>query len=58
VGGIILALLIGVLAAWLFGGARRRLKMPVTYKHYFGTVIVVFVLLAIAYGASGHVSGH
>ena len=57
-GGIILALLIGVLVAWLVGRARHKMKMPVTQKHYIGTVIVVFVLLAIAYGASGHVSGH
>jgi hypothetical protein len=51
-------LVIGVLAAWLFGRVRRRMKMPVTGKHYIGAVIVVFVLLAIAYGASGHVSSH
>jgi hypothetical protein len=58
VGGIIVAVLIGVFVAWLFGRARRKMKMPVTHRHYIGTVIVVFVLLAIAYGASGHVSGH
>jgi NhaP-type Na+/H+ or K+/H+ antiporter len=58
VGGIILELLIGVLAAWIFGRVRRRMKLPVTAKHYGFTILAVFVLLAIAYGASGHVSPH
>jgi len=58
VGGIILELLIGVLAAWIFGRVRRRMKLPVTAKHYGFTILAVFVLLAIAYGASGHVSSH
>jgi hypothetical protein len=58
VSGIILALLIGVLAAWVFGRVRRKLKLPVTVKHYGATIVVVFVVLAIAYGASGHVSPH
>ena len=57
-GGIILELLIGVLAAWIFGRVRRRMKLPVTARHYGVTIVVVFVLLAIAYGASGHVSSH
>ena len=56
--GIILALLIGVLAAWVFGRVRRKMKLPVTAKHYGTTIVVVFVVLAIAYGASGHVSPH
>ena len=56
--GIILDLVIGVLAAWIFGGIRRRMKLPVTAKHYGATILVVFVVLAIAYGASGHVSSH
>jgi NhaP-type Na+/H+ or K+/H+ antiporter len=56
--GVILDLVIGVLAAWIFGRVRRRMKLPVTTKHYGVTILVVFVLLAIAYGASGHVSPH
>jgi NhaP-type Na+/H+ or K+/H+ antiporter len=56
--GVILDLVIGVLAAWIFGRVRRRMKLPVTAKHYGFTILVVFVLLAIAYGASGHVSSH
>jgi hypothetical protein len=51
-------LFIGVLAAWLFGRARRKMKMPMTARHYGWTIVVVFVLLAIIYGASGHVSPH
>jgi heme A synthase len=58
VGGIILALLIGVLAAWGHGRVRRKMKLPVTAKHYGMTIVIVFVLLAVAYGASGHVSPH
>jgi hypothetical protein len=58
VGGIILELLIGVLAAWGHGRIRRKMKLPVTAKHYGVTIVVVFVLLAIIYGASGHVSPH
>jgi hypothetical protein len=49
---------IGVLVAWVFGRARRKMKMPMTAKHYGWTILVVFVLLAIIYGASGHVSTH
>jgi hypothetical protein len=58
VSGIILELLIGVLAAWGFGRVRRKMKLPMTGKHYGWTILVVFVLLAILYGASGHVSSH
>jgi hypothetical protein len=32
--------------------------LPMTAKHYGWTILVVFVLLAIIYGASGHVSTH
>jgi hypothetical protein len=54
--GVILALLIGVFVAWLFGRTRRKMKLPVTAKHYGYTIVIVFVVLVIAYGASGHVS--
>ena len=56
--GVILDLFIGVLAAWVFGRARRKMNMPVTSKHYIWTTVIVFVVVAIAYGASGHVSSH
>ena len=56
--GVILAVFIGGLVAWVFGRARRKLKLPMTAKHYGWTILVVFVLLAIIYGASGHVSPH
>ena len=56
--GVILAVFIGGLVAWVFGRARRKMKLPVAAKHYGWTVLVVFVLLAIIYGASGHVSPH
>jgi hypothetical protein len=51
-------LVIGVLAAWGHGRVRRKMKLPVTARHYGLTIVVVFVVLAIAYGASGHVSPH
>jgi hypothetical protein len=53
---MILDLFIGVLSAWIFGRARKKMNMPTKPKHYIGAVIVVFVVLAIIYGASGHVS--
>jgi hypothetical protein len=56
--GVILALFIGALVAWGVGRARRKMKMPMTAKHYGWTIVAVFVLLAIAYGATGHVSPH
>jgi hypothetical protein len=56
--GVILAVFIGGLVAWVFGRARRKMKLPMTAKHYGWTILVVFVLLAIIYGASGHVSTH
>jgi hypothetical protein len=58
VSAVILDLFIGVLAAWLVGRTRRKMKLPVTAKHYGWTIVVVFVVLAIIYGASGHLSPH
>jgi hypothetical protein len=51
-GGIILAVLIGLGAAYLFTRIRRRMGMSVTGKHWVGGTIVVFVVIMIAYGAS------
>jgi hypothetical protein len=34
------------------------MKLPVTGKHWAWIVVIVVVALAIAYGASGHVSQH
>jgi hypothetical protein len=52
VSGIVLLVLIGIGAAWLFTGGRKRLRLPTTGKHWIWVVIVVVVLLAILYGAS------
>jgi len=52
VSGIVLLVLIGVLAAWLFTGGRKKLKLPTTGKHWIWAIIVVVVLLALLYGAS------
>ena len=50
--GIVLLVLIGVVAAWLFTGGRKKLKLPTTGKHWIWVVIIVFVALALLYGAS------
>jgi hypothetical protein len=34
------------------------MKLPTNGKQWFWIVVIVFVALAIAYGASGHVSQH
>jgi hypothetical protein len=44
--------LIGVGAAWLFTGGRKKLRLPTTGKHWIWVVIVVVVVLALVYGAS------
>jgi uncharacterized membrane protein len=52
VSGIILLVLIGLGAAWLWTRGRKRLSMPTNGKQWIGVVIVVVVLLALAYGAT------
>ena len=54
--GIVLLVLIGVVAAWLVTGGRKKLKLPTTGKHWIWIILVVFVLLALLYGA--HNSPH
>jgi hypothetical protein len=56
VSGIVLLVLIGVVAAWLFTGGRKKLRLPTTGKHWIWVIIIVFVLLALLYGA--HNSPH
>jgi drug/metabolite transporter (DMT)-like permease len=50
--GVILLVLIGVGAAWLWTRGRKRLSMPTNGKQWIGVIIVVVVLLALAYGAT------
>ena len=54
--GIILLVLIGVGVAWLWTRGRTKLKLPVTGKHWIAVIIVVFILLALLYGA--HTTPH
>ena len=54
--GIVLLVLIGVIAAWLVTGGRKKLRLPTTGKHWIWIIIVVFVVLALLYGA--HTSPH
>jgi hypothetical protein len=56
VSGIILLVLIGIGAAWLFTRGRTKMKLPVTGKHWIGVIIVIVVLLALLYGA--HTTPH
>jgi predicted membrane-bound dolichyl-phosphate-mannose-protein mannosyltransferase len=56
VSGIVLLVLIGVVAAWLFTGGRKKLRLPTTGKHWIWVIIIVFVVLALVYGA--HTSPH
>jgi drug/metabolite transporter (DMT)-like permease len=55
---LVLPVLIGVLVAWLLTRGRQKMRLPVTGRHWAWIIAVVVVLLAIAYGASGHVSQH
>ncbi|HEX4397680.1 MAG TPA: hypothetical protein VH136_08600 [Trebonia sp.] len=50
--GIVLLVLIGLGAAWLWTRGRKRLSMPTNGKQWLGVVIVVVVVLALAYGAT------
>ena len=50
--GIVLLVLIGLGAAWLWTRGRKRLSMPTNGKQWIGVVIIVVVVLAIAYGAT------
>jgi hypothetical protein len=52
VSGIILLVLIGLGAAWLWTRGRKRLSLPTNGKHWAAVVIIVVVLLALAYGAT------
>ena len=56
--GLVLLVLIGVLVAWLLTRGRQRMRLPVTGRHWAWIIAAVVVVLAIAYGASGHVSPH
>ena len=50
--GIVLLVLIGVIAAWLFTGGRKKLRLPTTGKHWLWVIIAVAIVLALVYGAS------
>jgi drug/metabolite transporter (DMT)-like permease len=57
-GGLVLLVLIGVLVAWFATKGRQKMKLPVTGKIWAWIIVAVVLVLAIAYGASGHVSPH
>ena len=53
---MVVAVLIGVIIAWVVAKSRGKMKLPFTGKHWLWVIVGVVVLLAILYGASGHVS--
>ena len=55
---MILLVFIGVLVAWLVFKGRGKMKLGTTPKQWLWVIVAVVVVLAIAYGASGHVSSH
>ena len=55
---LILLLLLGVLGAFGFTRARKRMNMNVTSKHWVGAIlVVVFVALILWANSHGH-AGH
>jgi len=50
--GLVLLVLIGVGVAWLVTSGRKKLKLPVTGKHWGAIIVIVVVLLLLAYGAT------
>lgn len=56
--GIVLMVLIGLGAAWLWTRGRRRLSLPVNGKHWGAVIVIVVVLLALAYGATNSQHPH
>ncbi len=58
--GIILLVLIGGGAAWLWTKGRAKMKLPVTGKHWIVIIFVVVVVLLLLYGmhTSPHTTGH
>ena len=56
--GIVLLVLIGVLVAWGVSRGRGKMRLPMTGRHWLWVIIAAVIVLAIAYGASGHVSSH
>ena len=55
---MVLLVLIGTGVAWLVFKARGKMKMSTTGRQWLWIIVAVVVVLAIAYGASGHVSSH
>ncbi len=55
---MVVAILIGVIVAWVVARGRGKMKLPMAGKHWLWVIVGVVVLLAIIYGASGHVSNH
>jgi hypothetical protein len=52
--------LIGIGVAWLWTRGRTKMKLPVNGKTWIGIIIIVFVLLALLYGAQNvpHTTSH
>jgi uncharacterized Tic20 family protein len=52
--GLILAVLIGILIAWVWQRGRKKLNFSVKGKHWFTVALIVAVVLCLIYGAALH----
>jgi uncharacterized Tic20 family protein len=52
--GLILAVLIGILIAWVWQRGRKKVNFNVKGKHWFSVAIIVAIVLFLIYGASMH----
>jgi len=50
--GLILAVLIGILIAWGWQRARKKMNFPVKGKHWVSVAIIVAIVLCLLFGAS------
>jgi uncharacterized membrane protein len=50
--GLILAVFIGLLVAWVVTRSRKKMNLTIKGKHWWAVVIIVVVLLMLFYGAT------
>jgi chromate transport protein ChrA len=50
--GLILAVLIGILVAWIWQRGRKKLSLPIKGKHWWAVVVIVVILLCLFYGGT------
>ena len=50
--GLILAVLIGLIVAFVWQRSRKKMDLPIKGKHWWAIVIIIVVLLLIFYGGT------